>query len=203
MPLFKFKKTVFPDKKTPRWLDVMLIVVLIPIILIVLLLIGLFLLANWVYSKFTPKNLLNKAGPPAEQKPRYLIQNEKIRIQLHEIEAWEEEGPIEEEWYKTTYDEETTLYKAITEPEIEGIHHKMITTFALEQDNGLFLQRIVLPETGEPKKLSSELIWIDYADLKIKAVEPVGCYYLYLEKGLIKGFNKQENIEIQVSHFQP
>lgn len=53
-PSSNSKKRYSRIKKTPRWLDVMLIVVLIPIILIVLLLIGLFLLANWVYSKFNP-----------------------------------------------------------------------------------------------------------------------------------------------------
>lgn len=204
MEIFKFTKTVTRVKQgINRWLAGLLILLLLPLVVAALVLIGLVGLVSWMYNRITGNQLFPKDAGSRESEIRELICNEYFRIQLHEIESWEEASQWEDEWYEETYDEEITLYKATTEPEIEGIHHQILTTFFKEQDNGVFLQRITVSGDTYPKEIGSELIWIDYNDLKIKVVEPVGTYFLYVEKGVIKGFNKKENIEIQVSRVQP
>ena len=196
--MFEFKKTISPNKKQQsRWLQGLLLLILIPVIFAVLMLIALAATTKWIYAKFTKKNPWENAEPET----RYLVRNQNLRILLHEIKApeWQE---ISEEWVGNTYDEEETLFLATTEPEIEGIHNRVITTFFMETSNGVFLQRITLAENTGPKEIGSELIWVDYTDLKIKAIEPVGCYFLYLDNKIIKGFNFKENIEINIKHIE-
>lgn len=199
MDVFKFTKTVIPVKQ-PRhkWLIFLLILVFIPVLLAGLALVAIIASISWAYSKITGKESFGKTAEPTEQKPRALLRRENLLIQLYEIEAWEPERALENEWYENTYDEETTLYKASTEPEIEGVHNRIISTFVMERDNGILLQRITDSGDTNPKEIGSELIWVDYNDLKIKAVELVGAFFLYVENGVVKGFNKKESIEIQV-----
>ena len=196
--MFEFKKTITPNKKQQyRWLQGLLLLILIPIIFAVLMLIALAATTKWIYAKFSQKNPLENAEPET----RYLVSHQNLRILLHKIKApeWQE---ISEEWVGNTYGEEETLFLATTEPEIEGIHNRVITTFFMETSNGVFLQRITLAENTGPKEIGSELIWVDYTDLKIKAIEPVGCYFLYLDNKIIKGFNFKENIEINIKHIE-
>jgi hypothetical protein len=190
--MFEFKKTISLNKKQQsRWLQGLLLLTLIPVIFAVLMLLVLAATTKWIYAKFTQKNPLENAQPKA----RELISNENLRILLHEIKApeWQE---ISEEWVENTYDEEETLFLSTTEPEIEGVYNRVITTFFMETNNGVFLQRITIAENTGLKEIGSELIWVDYTDLKIKAIEPVGCYFLYPGKAAIKGFNFEESIEI-------
>jgi len=194
--MFEFKKTITPNKKQqPRWLHGLLLMILIPIIFAVLILITLAATTKWMYAKFIKKNPLENAEPQA----RELISNQNLRILLHEIKApeWLE---ISEEWVENTYDEEETLFLATTEPKIEGVHNRVITTFFMEANNGVFLQRITIAENAHPKEIGSELIWVDYTDLKINAIEPVGCSFLFPDNSVIKGFNFKENIEINIKN---
>jgi hypothetical protein len=194
--MFEFKKTISPNKKQQsRWLQGLLLLILIPIIFAVLMLVAFAAISKWIYAKFTKKSPRENAEPET----RYLVRNQNLCILLHEIKApeWQE---ISEVWAENTYDEDETLFLATTEPEIEGIHNRVIATFFMETNNGVFLQRITLAENTGPKEIGSELIWVDYTDLKIKAIEPVGCYFLYLAKSQIKGFNFKENIEINIKN---
>jgi hypothetical protein len=196
--MFEFNKIVTPNKIVPlRGVKALLVLVLIPVIFIGIILIALAGLAEWIYSRFTQKSLLTKSAEPPEPRVRELISKENLHISLHEINTPELEGLLDE-WYENVYDEEEMLFMATTEPKIEGIHQRIITNFCLEKNNGIFLQRISIIENTIPKELGSELIWIDCTDLKIKTIEPVGCYFLYMDKEMIKGFNKQESIEIQI-----
>lgn len=196
--MFKFIKTITPNKIVPlRGVKALLVLVLIPLIFIALILIALAGLAEWIYSRFTRKSLLADPTEPPEPQTRELIGRENLRICLHEIKAPELEGLLEE-WYENVYDEEEMLFMATTEPEIEGVHHRIITSFYQEKNNGIFLQRVTIIENPTPKELGSELIWVDFTDLKIKTIEPIGCYFLYSDKEMIKGFNKKESIEIEI-----
>lgn len=197
MEVFEFNKTVSPNKKElSRWLITLLYLILIPIILIGLIVLAVLSLASVIYKRFTNKYLIETLAP-REPRVRDLLQNDRLRIMLHEPDtsAFME---ISEEWFENTYDEEETVFRAATEPEIEGIHNRLITTFFMEYGDGVFLQRITIREDTRPAEIGSELIWVDYSDLKIKAAEPVGAYFLYAHNGVIKGFNQKQDIEISV-----
>lgn len=196
--MFTFNKTITPNKTVPlRGIKALLVLALIPLIFIAIILIAVAGLAEWIYSRFTRKSLLANPTEPPEPQTRELIGRENLRICLHEIKAPELEDLLNE-WYENVYDEEEMLFMATTEPEIGGVHHQIITSFFLEKNNGVFLQRITVVENKAPKGLDSELIWVDYTDLKIKTAEPIGCFFLYFDKEKIKGFNKQESIEIEI-----
>ncbi|MBK7406703.1 MAG: hypothetical protein IPL49_11900 [Saprospirales bacterium] len=202
MDKFELHITETPVKKSGKnGLSILLVILLAPVILVFAAAYGVSLLFSFIYGKTTKRGMFGTKGKKSVHKTAFdLIKNDTIQISLQDIE--ESYGQLLDEWCDMTNNQAECLFLAKTNPVIDGIHGRFITAFLKEFQNGILLQRLILSTNpADTHPVNSELVWVDYDDLTVKEMKPIGQYFLYEDKrnpNLIKGFNREKEVEIEV-----
>jgi len=199
-------KHITVRKKNPFRIviDILLLIVAVPVVLIAFISLCLVFIFNWLRSIVLSKK------PVANEDELYhlkleLIKNPFVRITLTEDELDTELNALNQEWAERVYNKETCLYRAETVPLIPGLDRMICCFYCKEQPDGIILQVLKIP-AETPGGLDTQLLFLQYQDLKILVLDDIGPYFLYNDEknnNLIKGFNEKETILVELALYQP
>ncbi len=133
-----------------------------------------------------------------------LFENQKYKIvkeYFDPIEETEENKLLcDFYWNIAEYDDEFYIFKLIDENLISELNNCYVNDFKIENTEEIFLQKIV----EENQKINTYLIVFNKETGKVKILSEIGNFSLYefdKKRNLIKGFNKIEQIKLQVEQF--
>lgn len=176
------------------------------IVLIAIPVIAIALLSFIVYFIFSQIQLFIKKTnePPAE--PYYLelllLSNAHVKITATEDELDAELTELNELWAEKVYHEQTYLYRAKTFPVIPAIHNKIVCFYLKDEPEGAILQLPVIAGVHHTLLPTTQLIYLQYSDLRVIPIEEVGSFYLYNDstnEERIRGFNGKEEITLYLT----
>jgi hypothetical protein len=179
-----------------------LILIALPFIILIILGGLIWLLLLQVKRLFFKKSSLDHLSISQLKETVYLINRQNIKIELIEDNNDDEYNKIVDLWCDQVYDEDVFIYRATTEPVVQGLTNEFITSFIKETDTGAFVQILNKDKTQQEQVIDTTLSFLNYADLTVKNIENIGPYFLYIDKqkpDLISGFNRDGNIELSVT----
>lgn len=180
-------------------IDVLLLIIAVPVVIIAFISFCLVFIFTWL------KTTLYGKKPVASDDELYhfeleLIKNPFVQITLTEDELDIELTALNQQWAEQVYNKETCLYRAGTVPVIPGLNGMICCFYCKEQPGGIILQVLKIP-AETPGGLNTQLLFLQYPDLKISVLDNVGPYFLYNDEKnnyVIKGFNEKEKIVIEL-----
>jgi hypothetical protein len=199
---FKVTKVVIArtggTKGFANLLFIPLIILIVLLVLAACLVIIPVVLIGSLFKKKSAKEI------PANQQPQstLLTGNGKVSIYTVPDENDQELNLISDIWAEAVEDEMVPVYIAHTNPHIQDLHGKFITDFVKEAGAGVFLQLVEMKD-HTAGKISTKLVFLSYADQTVADVLDVGPYFLFNDKTsewLVKGFNKNDDIELSLSY---
>lgn len=133
-----------------------------------------------------------------------LFENQKYKIvkeYFDPIEETEENKLLYDfYWNIAEYDDEFCIFKLIDKNLTNELNNCYVNDFKIENTEEIFLQKIV----EENQKINTYLIAFNKETGKVKILNEIGNFSLYefdKKRNLIKGFNKKEQIKLQVEQF--
>lgn len=195
-------KHITVRKKNPFRIviDILLLIIAVPVVIIAFVSLCLVFIFNWFRSIVVSKKQV------ANDEELYyleleLIKNPYVQITLTEDELDTELNALNQEWAERVYNKETCLYRAVTVPIIPGLDGMICCFYCKEQPDGIILQVLKIP-AEKYGGLDTQLLFLQYPDLKISILDDIGPYFLYNDKKnkhVIKGFNEKEKIAIELA----
>lgn len=195
-------KHITVRKKNPFRIvtDILLLIIAVPVVIIAFISLCLVFIFNWFRSIVVSKKQV------ANDDELYyleleLIKNPYVQITLTEDELDTELTALNQEWAQSVYNKETCLYRAVTVPIIPGLDGIICCFYCKEQPDGIILQILKIP-AEKHGGLDTQLLFLQYPDLKISVLDDIGPYFLYNDKKnntVIKGFNEKQYIAIELA----
>ena len=199
---FTVTKTFRASKDLPPIVTGLIFLIALPFIILIILGGLIWLLLLQVKRLFFKKSSLDHLSISQLKETVYLINRQNIKIELIEDNNDDEYNKIVDLWCDQVYDEDVFIYRATTEPVVQGLTNEFITSFIKETDTGAFIQILNKDKTQQEQVIDTTLSFLNYADLTVKNIENIGPYFLYIDKqkpDLISGFNRDSNIELSVT----
>ncbi len=198
---FIITKTYKATKNIHPVFSWLIFLVVLPVLILMILGGLIWLIVLFLKQLFAKKSELDFSGVPKLEKDTCLIMNDKVKIHLVEDENDNEYSKIVDLWCDQVYDDENFIYRAATNPHIQGVTNKFITSFIKETDEGFFVQILNQDNLEKTQLIDTNLFFLKYSDLTISYVENIGPHLLYIDKrkpDLICGFNRKGNIELRL-----
>lgn len=201
---FVIKKYITPRKQSiwRKPINVLLIIVAVPVTVIA----GISLIIY--YSLYRIAGLFLKPASNTAMPERYhleleLLHNQHVHISMVEDEADAELVHLNEQWADEVHSQETSLFRAKTNPRLPSLEGRICCYYLKELPQGAVLQVLDDNSSGEyPATLHTQLVYLNYEDLSLNIIDETGPYYLYNEEknqAVIKGFNAKNYIEIELA----
>lgn len=195
------RKNITLKKENPFRIviDILLLIIAVPVVIIAGISLCLVFIFTWLRSIMVSKK------PVANDDELYyleleLIKNHYVQITLTENELDWELTALNQQWAEHVYNKETCLYRAGTIPLVPGLDGMICCFYCKEQPDGVILQVLKTP-AETPGGLDTQLLFLQYPDLKTSVLDDIGPYFLYNDKRnihIIKGFNEKEKMVIQL-----
>lgn len=201
MPYFISKHITVRKKNPFRFLiDILLLIIAVPVIIIAFISLCVVFIFNWLKSIAVSKK------PVADNDELYyleveLIKNSYVQITLKEDELDTELTALNQEWAERVYNKETCLYRAVTVPLIPGLDGMICCFYCKEQPDGIILQVLRIPAETPDGSFNTQLVFLQYPDLKLSVLDDIGPYCLYNDaknNHIIKGFNENKKVVIEL-----
>ncbi|QCX54417.1 hypothetical protein [Elizabethkingia sp. JS20170427COW] len=133
-----------------------------------------------------------------------LFENQKYKIvkeYFEPIEETEENKLLYDfYWNIAEYDDELYIFKLIDKKLTSELNNCYVNDFKIENTEEIFLQKII----EENQKINTYLIAFNKETGKVKILTEIGHFSLYefdKKRNLIKGFNKKDQIKLQIEQF--
>ncbi len=171
---------------------------MVPFAIFLIVFIPLFIIYDFIKTKvfgIKDKNLTKE--DILFENPKYKI----VKEYFNPIEETEENKLLYDfYWDIVEYDDDLYVFKLIDKKSKSELNNCYVTDFKIENTEEIFLQKII----EENQKINTYLITFNKETGKVKILTEIGHFSLYKfdkKKNLIKGFNKKDQIELQIEQF--
>ena len=201
---FLIKKHIIP-RKPSIWrkpINVLLMIVAVPVTVIA----GVSLIIYYSLYRIAGlflKPVNNPAIPERYRLELELLHNQHVHISMVEDEGDAELADLNEQWADKVHSQETSLFRARTNPRLPFLEGRICCYYLKELPQGAMLQVLDDNSSGEyPATLNTRLVYLNYEDLSLNIIDETGPYHLYNEEknqAVIRGFNARNDIEIELA----
>lgn len=199
---FKVSKVIIAKTGETRGFKKLLLILLLIPLLLLFMVVGLLFIPIVIISSLLNKKPSKEIVASPVEEGILLAGNDKVSVRMVREENSEEFQRISEAWAEEVSKGTVHVYRAHTNPIIEELHGKFITFFFKETPAGVFLQ-VVETVKHVTNKISTKLVFLNYADQTVSDVVNVGPYMLYNDKKsewLVKGLNENDQVELTLSY---
>lgn len=199
---FKVTKVVIAKTGEARGLTKLLFILLLIFLMLLLLAASLVIIPVVLIGSMFKQKPSKEIPASRDEEISLLTGNDKVSVYTVPDENNQELIRLTEAWSQEVEMEYVEVYRAHTNPRVENLHGRFITSFVKETTTGVFLQVVEMNEHAT-NKISSKLVFLNYANQTVADVVDVGPYMLHNDKNsewLVKGYNQNDQIELSLSY---